>query len=201
MSNPQKMPMDEANTSHLDDPISESAAALNAYLRGGGGASPLGHDRAAPYNGSKPAEPIIIPPERPSSHVTGSLSTYIIAALLFSMAVREGALIIRRMVFAETTTSQREASNFIGRGRVPPPAVPENKAAGKPAAEPAGRSAAVIAPSFSSRSVGDKDSQRLAATPAQSLPPKTKPWSETVEALKQLFTEHRAIQAERWKPQ
>jgi hypothetical protein len=105
------------------------------------------------------------------------------------------------MLFAETAIARSEASNLKGGGRVPPPALPEDKAAGKRAAEPAARSAAVTAPPFPSRSADDKESQRLAAPPAQSLPPKTKPWPETVEALKQLFTEHRSIQAERWKPQ
>jgi hypothetical protein len=197
MSNPEA----EAGTPRLDDPVSESAAALNAYLSGSGAFSPPQHGSAILHNGTGPVHPIITPPERHRPAVTASLAGYIVAALLFSIAVREAALAMRRMVFPETTIPQiEEPANLQGGEGVPPPAISEDKAAGKPASAPAGKDADVTA-MVSSPSAGDKDSQSQATGPAQPITAETKPWSETVKAFKQLSVEHRAVQAERWKPQ
>jgi hypothetical protein len=202
MINLEEKPEGKASTPRLNDPISESAAALDAYLSGWGAASPFRPDSALPYNGTEPAHPIITSPESRTSTVTPRLATYIVAALLFSVAVREGALAMRRMVFAESTISPRgEPSNLKREGRLPPPAISEDKAAGKPASAPDGRGAAAIATPFSSQSAADNKSQLQAIKPAQPLPAETKPWFETVKAFKQLFVEHRAAQVERWKPQ
>jgi hypothetical protein len=187
----------EANTPPLNDPVSESAAALSAYLSGNGAASPFQHGSDLSHNRTEPAHPIITPPNRHASNETASLAIYIVAALLFSVAVREGALLMGRMVFAGTAISQRVEPSTLKRGeRTPPLAMPEYKAAG----EPAGHGAAVIATSSSSRSADDKGSQPRAARPSRPLAAETKPWSETVKAFKQLFAEKRASEAESWRP-
>jgi hypothetical protein len=190
----------EANTYGLNDPISESAAALNAYLSGNGAASPFQPSSALPFNRTKAAHPIIAPPEHRASNRTASLAIYIVAALLFSIAVREGALVMGRTVFAKTAISQRGEPSALNTGeRMPPLAISEYKATGEPASAPAGQGAAVIATSSSSHSANVKEPQSQ-GRPARRLQAETKPWSETVKAFKQLFAEERASQAERWKP-
>jgi hypothetical protein len=191
----------EASTYGLNDPISESAAALNAYLSGNGAASPFQPGSALPFNRTNPAYPFIAPPEHRASNRTANLAIYIVAAVLFSIAVRQGALIMGRMVFAETAISQGVEPSALKRGeRIPPAAVSEHKATGESASVPAGQGAAVIATSFSSHSTNDKESQSQATRPARPLQAETKPWSETVKAFKQLFDEQKASQAEKWRP-
>jgi hypothetical protein len=202
MSNPGKTPEEDAGTSELDDPTIESAAALHAYLSGSGAAPPFQPGIALPYSGTKPMHPIIAPPERRTLNVKGSLASYILAALLFLIAAREGALLVSRRVAGESAASKREEpSNLKRAGRTPPAAAFEDKATGNLGTALADQGAAVVTPSFSSHSAAGKTSQSKALRPAQPIPAEPKPWPETVKALEQLFAQHKASEAEGWKPQ
>jgi hypothetical protein len=202
MSNPEKKPEEDAGTSQLSNSIIESAAALQAYLSGRSAAPPFRPGVALPYNGTESMHPIITPPERPTLNVKGGLASYILAALLFSIAAREGALLISRMVIRESTASKREEpSNLKGARRTPSASAFADKTSGNLGQAQANQGAAVVTPSSSSHSAAGRNSQFKAMRPAQPTPGETKPWPETVKALEQLFAQHRATEAEGWKPQ
>jgi hypothetical protein len=199
MSKPEEKPEEEAATSLLDDSTSESAAALSAYLSGSGSASPF--RSASLDNRTKPARPIIVPPERHVSNERVSLATYLAATLLIVIAVREAVLVVKSVTTAKATISKRgEPTNLKMGGRIPPPALSEDKTPGQLTPASTGRGAAAIASSVSSQSAGYKEAQSRGARPAQPVQAENKPWSETVKAFKKLFTEQSASQADRWKP-